>query len=252
LRVVEDLFIANMAFEHPSKSIVALIPARSGSKGIPDKNLTLLGGKHLIGYSIEAATNCAKVDSVVLSSDSERYLEIGAQYGAVKHRRSSKLSGDDVSIQAVASEFVEKIGRPKGYSALLLLLPTYPNRNSSDLEYIIDRFLNLGGHRPLVGLRKAGTHPYRCYYRSECGKIESVLGVNTNEVYRRQQFPEVFDICMWACIVPINRVSSLDALMLSPDTFGLAIPEEIDYVNIDTPADLEAAEKLMESGRFRL
>ena len=76
--------------------VYAIIPARSGSKGIKDKNLSALGGFPLMAYSIAAAKLAGQIDRVLISTDSERYAEVGCQYGAeVPFLRPAELSGDE-------------------------------------------------------------------------------------------------------------------------------------------------------------
>src|SRR5574337_1569785 len=78
-----------------SKSVIAIIPARSGSESIKDKNLALLGGYPLLAYSIVAVKLSSRIDRVLLSTDSEQYAEIGRRYGAeVPFLRPSVLSTD--------------------------------------------------------------------------------------------------------------------------------------------------------------
>ena len=77
---------------------IAIIPARSGSKGLPDKNIRLLNGKPLIAYTIEAAQKSNQFDTVMVSTDSEKYAELAREYGAeVPFLRSKQTSTDTAS-----------------------------------------------------------------------------------------------------------------------------------------------------------
>ena len=114
---------------------IAVIPARSGSKGLKDKNIRELSGKPLIAYSIEAAVQSALFDTVHVSTESEVYAQIARKYGAdVPFMRSQELSADDIStwdvMRFVIREY-EKAG--KHFDTLTVLQPTSPLRTKEDI-----------------------------------------------------------------------------------------------------------------------
>ena len=89
-----------------------MIPARSGSKGLPDKNIKKLCGRPLMDYAIKAAKGCKKIDRVFLNSDSHDYLRLGVKLGAEEFYRHERLAQDDVSMKEVLVDFISaKIGR---------------------------------------------------------------------------------------------------------------------------------------------
>lgn len=112
-----------------------MIPARSGSKGIPDKNIQLLNGKPLIAYSIEAAIQSRQFDAVHVSTDSEAYAEISRQYGAeVPFLRSTETATDAASSWDALLEVLrcyEKMGQR--FETVMLLQPTSPLRTAEDI-----------------------------------------------------------------------------------------------------------------------
>ena len=88
---------------------LAIIPARSGSKGLKDKNIKLLNGKPLMAYTIEAAIQSKMFDEVMVSTDSEEYADIAKKYGAkVPFMRSSELSNDTASSWDVVRDVLHK------------------------------------------------------------------------------------------------------------------------------------------------
>ena len=118
---------------------IAIIPARSGSKGLPDKNIRLLNGKPLIAYTIEAAQKSNQFDTVMVSTDSEKYAELAREYGAeVPFLRSKQTSTDTASSWDVVQEVLDGY-RSMGcvYDNFCLLQPTSPLRDAQD---IIDAF----------------------------------------------------------------------------------------------------------------
>lgn len=114
---------------------LAIIPARSGSKGVPDKNIRELNDKPLLAYSIESAINSEIFSEVMVSTDSEKYADIAKKYGAsVPFLRSDENSNDTADSWSVVKEVVreyEKIGEK--YDTICLLQPTSPFRNASDI-----------------------------------------------------------------------------------------------------------------------
>lgn len=118
-----------------SKSIIAIIPARSGSKGLPDKNIRPLCGKPLIAYTIEAAIRSGIFSDIVVSTDSEIYAEIALKYGAqVPFLRPADLARDDSSTSDAVRYTLQKyqeMGRK--FSTFGLLQPTSPLRTVDDI-----------------------------------------------------------------------------------------------------------------------
>jgi len=120
--------------------IIAIIPARSGSKGLKDKNIKLLNGKPLMAYTIEAALKSQCFDKIVVSTDSEEYAKIAVEYGAeVPFLRPEYLSGDEVSTNDVVIDLIKKLKKNgKEFEFLMILQPTSPLRTSEDIKKAIE------------------------------------------------------------------------------------------------------------------
>jgi CMP-N,N'-diacetyllegionaminic acid synthase len=116
--------------------ILAIIPARSGSKGLKNKNIKLLNGKHLIGYTIEAAIKSNIFTDIIVSTDSEEYAEISKVYGAkVPFLRSKELSSDTASSIDVIIDAINKMENlGKKYDYFMLLQPTSPLRTEKNIK----------------------------------------------------------------------------------------------------------------------
>lgn len=114
---------------------IAIIPARSGSKGLKDKNIKLLNGKPLMAYTIEAAIESLMFDEVFVSTDSEQYASIAREYGAsVPFLRSEGLSSDTASSWDVIREVLHKFRENgKTFDTFTLLQPTSPLRTGDDI-----------------------------------------------------------------------------------------------------------------------
>jgi CMP-N,N'-diacetyllegionaminic acid synthase len=125
---------------HNGKKILAIIPARSGSKGIKDKNIKLLNNKPLMAYSVDAALASAKIDSVIVSTDSESYASIAMNYGAeVPFLRSKENASDQASSMSVVVEVLSNLKKTnRVYDVVVLLQPTSPLRTTHDIDNSID------------------------------------------------------------------------------------------------------------------
>lgn len=116
-------------------SNLAIIPARSGSKGLKNKNIREINGKPLIAYSIEAAIQSGAFDEVMVSTDSELYADIAKQYGAkVPFLRSGKTSTDTASSWDMVDEVLQMYLKDgKTFDTFMLLQPTSPLRTKSEI-----------------------------------------------------------------------------------------------------------------------
>lgn len=114
---------------------IAIIPARSGSKGLKDKNIKLLNGKPLLAYTIEAAKESGLFDEIMVSTDSEKYAEIARQWGAnVPFLRDEELANDTASSWDVVKEVIKKYEEVNiFFDTITLLQPTSPLRTSDDI-----------------------------------------------------------------------------------------------------------------------
>lgn len=118
---------------------IAIIPARSGSKGLKDKNIIDLCGKPLIAYSIEAAIQSGLFEHVIVSTDSERYAEISRLYGAEVMMRGEMLSNDKATTYMVLEDILKyRLTEPVDY--FVLLQPTSPLRNARHIKEAVEKF----------------------------------------------------------------------------------------------------------------
>lgn len=118
---------------------IAIIPARSGSKGLKDKNIIDLCGKPLIAYTIEAAIQSGVFSRVIVSTDSEHYAEISRNYGAEVMMRGEVLSNDNATTYMVLEDILKnKLSEIIDY--FVLLQPTSPLRNATHIKEAVTKF----------------------------------------------------------------------------------------------------------------
>jgi N-acylneuraminate cytidylyltransferase/CMP-N,N'-diacetyllegionaminic acid synthase len=175
------------------KRVVAIIPARSGSKGLPGKNIRELCGKPLIAWSIEQGRACEYIDLVLVSTDSEEIANIAEQYGAsVPFRRPAALAADTASTPDVllhAIDYLASIGESFDY--LVLLEPTSPLRTVADITGALEELSKSRYAESIVGVAKAeASHP-SFLFRLHDGLLNPMSGAQPTGL-RRQDLKEDF------------------------------------------------------------
>ena len=226
-------------------NVLAIIPARSGSKGVPNKNARLLGGKPLIAYSIEQAQSSIFIRDIIVSTDSEEIGEMAKRFGAqVPFIRPAHLSSDtaksiDVVIHAV--EFLKEQG--KNYDAVILLQPTSPFREVSLIDSAITQFSS-SDMDSLVSVSQVPYeyNPHWVYEINENGFLSLATG-EKQIIPRRQDLPQAFhrDGNIY--------ISSVEVLLKKRSFYGeklgfIETKSEIN-VNIDTMDDWDEAERFL-------
>lgn len=218
-----------------SNKILALIPARGGSKGIKNKNIINLGEKPLIAYSIIAGLESNYVDDVIVSTDSLEIAEVAKRYGAqVPFIRPSEYAQDNSkTIDAVlhAISFLKSQGRI--YDALLLLQPTQPLRTAEDIDGAIVTFYKSGAD--LASVCEVDNHPLLIRSIKD-NRLKSLL--NVQSTCRRQDMPVYY--CVNGCIY-INKIKNISNLTSFNDNPVPFIMHKSHSVDIDEYEDLEKA-----------
>ncbi len=152
---------------------IAVIPARSGSKGLPDKNIRLVNGKPLLAYTVEAALESGCFDTVHVSTDSEKYAEIARQFGAdVPFLRSADLATDTASTwDAVREVLVRYAERGKYFDTMMLMQPTTPLRTGKDVIAAYD-LLQEKQAKSVIAVCEVDHSPLWCDTIPECGSMK--------------------------------------------------------------------------------
>jgi CMP-N,N'-diacetyllegionaminic acid synthase len=171
--------------------VLGLVPARAGSKGVPGKNLRLVGGKPLIAWTLEAAAACPGLDAVVVSTDSPEIAGVAATWGAeVPFLRPAEHASDTASSLSVIEHALSWLATEgRTYAYLVLLEPTSPLREPSDIASA----LALLEHAPaVVSVCRAETvHPAFMYLRTDDGYLKPFLSGTAGGV-RRQDIAAVY------------------------------------------------------------
>lgn len=221
-----------------SKRILALVPARGGSKGIKRKNITTLGGRPLIEYTIEAALSSKYIDAVIVSTDNQEIASVARGMGAqVPFVRPANLATDEARTIDVVLHAVEYLESKKDeYETLVLLQPTQPLRTAFDIDAALE-FHFAHGERSLVSVSPVDDHPL--LIRTIDAASNAVRLIDASSTCRRQDMPEFYKVngCLY-----INKICSLSGETSFNDNELAFVMEPSHSVDIDEMKDVFLAE----------
>ena len=223
-------------------NVIAIIPARSGSKSVPHKNIRKLAGKPMLAYSIEHAQKSKYINRIILSTDSAEYAAIGKEYGAeVPFLRPAEYATDtalDIDVFYHCLTFLkEREGVVPGI--VVQLRPTYPIRNPEDIDRMIELLLQHEEADSVRSIAPAKEIPYKMWHKDEQGRL-SPLMKDIPECYNmpRQSLPKVY--YQNACIdVVRGRVILEQHSMTGSCIYGYEMDKNYD---IDTEEEFRRAE----------
>ena len=225
------------------KKILALVPARSGSKGLPSKNIIDFLGKPLISWSIDAATNCEYIDKTVVSTDSESIASIGRIFGAqVPFIRPDAIAGDLASTMEVVEHAIRfmRDDLSEEYDILVLLEPTSPLRSSRDICQALENLLANSEAKSLVSVGRVETQfPNFQFKIAEDGFLTSISEGFDFKAVRRQEIDNHFFLDGSIYISFVDRLMERGSFIGS-DTLALVLPKWKN-VEIDDEYDYEMA-----------
>lgn len=222
---------------------VAIITARSGSKGLKDKNIKELSGMPLIAYTIKAAIESRKFERIIVSTDSEEYARIAQKYGAeVPFLRSVQNSGDKANSWDVIREVVMHLEeKQEYYDEIMLLQPTSPLRTSED---IINSFalMDEKGANAVLGVTEMDHSPLWCNTLEEDLCMDHFQ--DSKSELPRQELPIYYRIN--GAIYLIRRQELNKKPMFADKCYAYIMPRERS-IDIDTEFDFKVAECFLQS-----
>ncbi|MEM5568349.1 glycosyltransferase [Aerococcus viridans] len=175
---------------NPNVNILAIIPARGGSKGIPRKNVLLLSGQPLISYAIQNAKSSGFQMDVAVSTDDQEITNVSNQFGAEVIRRNKKLASDEVTLDPVIFDAVQQMESKTGkaYDYVITLQPTSPLLSADTLDSAIQKMLN---DETIDTLISAVNDPHLSWTTKEVKGVVTVLP-NYEARLNRQYLPKNF------------------------------------------------------------
>ncbi len=226
--------------------LLAVIPARGGSKGVPRKNLALLNGKPLIQYTIEAAQKSRFIDDILLSTDDDEIAGVGQRLGLdVSYRRPSELAEDATGMIDVLEhglQWVENI-RGKLPDEVMLLQPTSPLRSAQDIDGAIALFRQSGAQF-LVSVHPMSEHPCECITGRKNDWRYLVLP--PVGVVRRQDYKEDFFFINGAIYLADTRALLSWRSFVHPQETSMFVMPRERGVDIDTDMDMVVAAAMID------
>lgn len=223
---------------------IGLICARGGSKGVPGKNIRMLGGHPLIAWAIKTALEVEKIDRVIVSTDSEDIAEIAKRYGAeVPFLRPVELAQDTSPEWAVWQHAIRFLHTGQNeFSGLVVVPTTAPLRNGSDIEKCLNKFENTDADI-VITVSESHRNPYFNMVKKDVlGNVGLVIPPQ-GKVFRRQDVPQVFDMTTVAYVAKPRFVLNSSGIF-DGKVRAVHIPIER-ALDIDTELDLKIASFLI-------
>lgn len=223
-------------------SVLALIPARGGSKSVPDKNIRVLGGKPLLAWSVAVAQAVSAVDRIIVSTDSDKIAAVARSCGAEVALRPAQLATDTALVIDTVRDVLaglEATGeRP---DIVVLLEPTSPLRSAEDVALCLET-LTAGGYDSVATFTDAELNPHRAWTLRH-GRPEPFVA-GAVPWLPRQQLPEAFQLSGAVYAFFTDRLPATGVSFLFGESGGVLMPKARSH-DIDTELDFEVADALL-------
>ena len=233
--------------------VLALIPARGGSKSIPRKNIRLLAGHPLIAYSIAAGLAAETVDRVIVSTEDEEIARVAREFGAeTPFVRPPTLAMDNTPDLPVFEHALAWLDENEGYQPQIIvqLRPTSPFRRTWHIDQAVLRLIE---HPEADAVRTVCIpfqNPFKMWKIDPDGFLQPLIDIGVPEAYNlpRQVLPDIYwqtgyVDAVWADTILTKRSMTGEAIL------PLLINAE-EWIDIDSPDDWRRAERLLESGEI--
>ncbi len=224
------------------KRVVAMIPARGGSKTLPGKNIRRLGDKPLIAWSIDVAKQVPEIDRVIVSTDDAEISAVSRRYDAEVYDRPAALATDSALVMDAVKDLLRRLqeeGEPAGI--LLLLEPTCPFRAAEDVQGCL-RLLATGGYDSVATFTDAELNPHRAWRIN--GQVPEVFIPGAVPWLPRQELPEAYQLNGAVYAVRVAALPASGRSFLYGRVGAVKMPRARS-VDINDAIDFMVAEKLL-------
>jgi len=214
--------------------VLAVIPARGGSKGIPRKNVQDLGGRPLMAFSIQAALASKLVTRVVVSTDDEEIANVARAFGAeVPFLRPPELAGDKARVNACCQYTRKRLKEEEGFNpeVMIILYPTHPFRPQGFIDQLTAKCL--AGYSPVYPVRRIASHDH-AYVAGGAGGWR-FLGSGPGQAFR-----------------PYGLFEGVRLQKPVIGAYSVEVSDPVCLVDIDEWDDLDLARKIVDRGLFSL
>lgn len=226
------------------KNFIALVCARGGSKGLPGKNIRMLAGRPLIGWSIKIAKEVKRISRVIVSTDSEEIARVAKESGAeVPFIRPERLARDDSpewlvwrhALTYLAGNEIESV------DGLVVIPATAPLRSVADINNCLDEY-EKGEVDVVITVTEANRSPHFNMVKHDDHGYASLVISNTNKLVRRQDVPTVYDMTTVGYVVRPQFVLESESIF-DGKVRSVSVPKDR-AIDIDTLLDFQFAEFL--------
>jgi len=232
-------------------SILALVPARGGSKGLVGKNLYPIMGKPLLQYTLEEAQKSQHISQLMMSSEDKGINDFAQSLGVnVDYIRPASLAEDNTTTaQTVlhALDWLEKKGKLP--DAIVLLQPTSPLRTAKDIDGAIEQFLT-SEKSSLLSVQKMKEHPYKCIQKTEDGW--DYLAQPSKYVSRRQDYEDDYYVINGAIYIVTPKFLRKNGEFTTGGDSELFVMDVVSGVDVDDLADVFQVESLLKMRKMQL
>jgi N-acylneuraminate cytidylyltransferase len=220
-----------------NKKVIAVIPARGGSKRLPRKNILPVGGKPLIGWTIEAAKKSKYVDELIISTDNQEIADVAGVFGvSVPYLRPESLSTDTATTQSVLLHTIEKYKRDA--DIVVLLQPTSPLRTSKHIDEAIELLENKGAFS-IVSVTPCEHPPEWANTLLENHSMKNFVGLASSK--RSQDFEQSYRLNGAVYVYNINKLKMYKDISLRDDSYAYIMKGE-ESIDIDNKIDMDMVE----------
>jgi CMP-N,N'-diacetyllegionaminic acid synthase len=226
-----------------NKKVLAIIPARAGSKGVPDKNIKDINEKPLIAWTLIEAQKSKIIDKIIVSTDSSHYASLCKNFGVdVPFIRPSNISNDKTSSEEVVIHAIKWLETKNNYTSdyILLLQPTSPLRTLSDIDLAINIAYEKNADS-VVSVEKVIKHPHYMRRINKDGLLENYTNRRLTNI-RRQDLDEVF--VLNGAIFLVKTEVILNGSWYGNECYPIIMPQERS-IEIDSQFDFYLSDLIM-------
>lgn len=223
------------------KEVIAIIPARGGSKGVPCKNIKPLCGKPLIAYTIEVALRARNISRIVVSTDDDDIAAVAESYGAeVPFLRPREIAGDTAVVTDAIMHTLAEL-KKEGYypDARVIMYPTHPFRKVESVEHMVGKLAE--GARHVYSVTKVDQNEFSYLHRDDQDNmiklLDSGICPSDNKYYRKSGYLYGMHHAQGECY---------------NEEYIYCLKDEIETVDIDYPSDFKVAEEVVRRGLYRI
>lgn len=221
-----------------NKRVLAVVPARGGSKGIPGKNLKAMAGRSLLHRTIDQALAAHTIDDVVVTSDDAEILRHASEVAGVRTiERPRELAADDTAMWPVV---VHALENSSPCDVVVLLQPTSPLRLPTDIDSAVTMLVERKANS-VMSVCEVSTSPYWMFTIGSGDKLQRILPKQSATT--RQELPPCYEINGALYVVTTDWFRQ-SQVFVDDETLAFVMPRERS-VDIDTPEDFALAERLL-------